>query len=99
MGCTIPYHNYSPYRSDGLGNENDNGNYIWWNPVSFYPLQQVDSNIDVFYLDLGGKKATVYARSNIGFYYTISPVSQPVYCTVDVLYINGTKERIFEGDV
>lgn len=60
--------------------------------------------IDVIYVNLGGNQRTIYVNTfipNRDYYQfgILSPQSQKVHAIVDVLYVNGTTIRIFEGDV
>jgi hypothetical protein len=77
------------------------------NTVSFYPRNAawltVDQNIDIFYVTMGNEMKVVYPHaayaSDLASMSVHSPISQKVHTVIDVLYINGTKERFYEGDL
>ena len=77
------------------------------NTVSFYPRNAawltVDPNIDVFYVTMGNETKVVYPHatytSDLASMSVNSPISQKVHVVLDVLYMNGTKERFYEGDL
>lgn len=80
------------------------GNLVYVDAAPYLFGLGVAPEIDVIYINIGGSTKTVYAHANEPYraYYQFGirvPQSQKVHAIVDVLYINGTTIRIFEGDV
>lgn len=88
-GCTVTKEQMAPYRTG--------------NRVEFFPHDWIFVNItdlDVVYVTMDGYTQEFYVKSlSTPYMVAQSPISQKVHVIVDILYVNGTKERFYEGDL
>jgi hypothetical protein len=96
-GCigVVTEKDLTPYRS---------GNVVGVHAAPYLFQLGISPEIDVITISLDGMHKQIFAQSNNAYreYYHFgirTPQSHKVHAIVDVLYVNGTSIRIFEGDV
>jgi hypothetical protein len=93
-GCMTTTKDYIPTRGSEKGYDD---HYVIFDANINQPFVQTDPNIDYFIVTFNNESRIIY--SDLPRWRLKTPISQPVHSIVDVIYINGTKQRVFEGEV